>query len=586
MKNKVWQMVKPSLKGSWGWIILSTFLSLALVGANIVQPIIYGSLIDRVSEAVNQSFNPQQALVSVAGLLTMWAGFFLLAFVLSAVTDYVSWYATLNSMKRFSNFLYRIIIRHGVRWHSDHKSGEIIRRFDKASDGLWQIIFSTLQNLIPSLFSFTVVLIIGFFLHWQLTLLALSPIPLALLIGWLGLVKVKPKQKKVNKIWEKIYSYYSDNCSNIISIKTNTAEEASANKLQTSLNDVITKQAVIHKWWSILGAGQHSIDMIARILIFTSGVVFIVNGSLSIGTLITFLGFITYIYTPLNVILGWHIPQMVEGIVGLQRVQKWWETDPEIKEVENPITLKGVKDALRFKNVSFSYKKEEALKNVSFSVPAGSTVALVGESGSGKSTAASLICRLYDPIKGKIMIDDYDLRELSIESLRSNIGYVLQENLLFHDTIINNVRFARPKASKQDIIVACKEAQADDFIMKLPRGYNAVVGERGVKLSGGEKQRIVIARTLLKDPPILVLDEATSALDSKTEYELQKAMAAIMEDRTVVVIAHRLSTIMAADLILVFDKGRIVERGTHKELARSSKIYKNLWNLQAGGYLD
>ena len=277
---------------------------------------------------------------------------------------------------------------------------------------------------------------------------------------------------------------------------------------------------------------------------------------------------------------------MIEGYVGLQRVQKWIEMTPEIQEAKDAVELKGIKSALEFKNVSFSYKKEGALKNISFSVPAGSTVALVGESGSGKSTAASLVCRLYDPVNGKITIDDHDLRNLSIESLRSSIGYVLQENLLFHDSIINNVRFGRPKASKDDVIAACKEAQAHDFIMRLPKGYNSVVGERGVKLSGGEKQRIVIARTLLKDPPILVLDEATSALDSKTEHQLQEAMKAVMEDRTVIVIAHRLSTIMAADEILVFNKGRIVERGTHKQLARSSKIYKQLWNLQAGGYIE
>jgi ATP-binding cassette, subfamily B, beta-glucan exporter len=586
MKNKIWQMIKPSLKGSWGWFSLSMFVSLILVGANIIQPIIYGRLIDRVTQAVSQSLNTDQALSSVTGLLTLWAGFFLLSFLLSAASDYLNWYTTLSVMKRYTNNLYRVIVRLGVRWHDEHKSGDVIRRFDKAREGIWQLTHGTLQNLTPSLISIVMVLVIGFFLHWQLTLLALLPVPLALLIGWFGLNRVKPKQKKLNKYWEKIYSHYVDDYSNIVSIKTNTAEEISANNIEKRLTTTISKQAIIHKWWSILGAGQNSIDMIARIIIFTSGVVFIVNGSLSVGTLITFLGFITYIYTPLKVILGWHIPQMVEGMVGLQRVQKWQEMEPEIQEVKNPISLKGVKDALEFKNVSFSYKKEGALKNASFKVPAGSTVALVGESGSGKSTAASLICRLYDPVKGKITIDGHDLRNLSIESLRTSVGYVLQENLLFHDTIINNVRFGRPGASKEDVITACKEAQAHDFISKLPKDYGSVVGERGVKLSGGEKQRIVIARTLLKDPPILVLDEATSALDSKTEHQLQEAMTAVMEDRTVVVIAHRLSTIMAADEILVFNKGRIVERGTHKQLARSSKIYKQLWNLQAGGYQD
>jgi len=579
-------MVKPSLKGSWGWFCLSMLLSTIMVGSNIVQPVIYGRLIDQITNAVNQSQTIQTALTTVTPLLALWALFFITGLVVGALAGLVTWYATLSVMKKFANLLYRTIIRLGVRWHHDHKSGDLIRRFSKAWDGLWMIQDGILSTLFPSLLSLFAVLVIGFYLHWQLTLLALLPIPFAVWLGWIGIVKIRPRQKKVHKFWEKIYSLQSDNYANVVSVKTNVAEEVTANKIQRTLNTTIEKQTSITKWWIVLGTGQHSMDMIARIFIFVSGIFFIFDGSLTVGTLITFLGFITYLYTPISMILGYMVPKMIEGYVGLQRVQKWTEMTPEIQETENPITLKGVKSALEFKNVSFSYKKEKALKNITFSVPAGSTVALVGESGSGKSTAASLICRLYDPTNGKIMIDDYDLRDLSIESLRSNIGYVLQENLLFHDTIMNNVRFARPKASMPDIIAACKEAQAHDFIMKLSKEYNAVVGERGVKLSGGEKQRVVIARTLLKDPPILVLDEATSALDSKTEHDLQKAMAAIMEDRTVVVIAHRLSTIMAADQILVFDKGRIVERGTHKELARSSKIYKNLWNLQAGGYLD
>ncbi|MFH1433462.1 MAG: ABC transporter ATP-binding protein, partial [Candidatus Uhrbacteria bacterium] len=472
----------------------------------------------------------------------------------------------------------------GIRWHQDAKPGEILRRFDRAWNGLWHIQFSTVQSTVPSVLSFILVLVIGFFLHWQLTLIALLPVPLAVFVALTGSIKLSKLQDKINKKWEKIFSVTGDFFSNIVSIKTNTAEKRTTGKVMGLLQTALRRQLVMNKWWATLEAAQESFTVVARILIFVFGVIYVVNGSLSLGTLITFLGFTTFIYVPLQTVLGNELSRLTESYIGLNRIVPWWNLVPEIQEVEKPIKPKRVRGEIEFKNVSFSYKDEGAIRGVSFRVPAGSTTALVGESGSGKSTLAALINRLYDPSKGTILIDGHKLQDLSIQSLRSNIGYVLQENLLFHDTIMNNIRFAKPGASRDEVVSACKRAQAHDFISKLPMKYNSIVGERGVKLSGGEKQRVVIARTLLKDPPILVLDEATSALDSKTEHELQLALAEVMQDRTTVVIAHRLSTIMNADQILVFSNGRLAERGAHKQLSRFGKIYRELWSLQAGGY--
>jgi len=502
------------------------------------------------------------------------------------IGKYFGWATANKVINNFADSLYQKILRLGVRWHHDAKPGEIMRRFDRAWNGLWIIQHSAFRSIIPSTFSFVFVLCIGFYIHWQLTLVSLIPVPFAILLSLYSFRRLEKQQQKINKKWENIFAKIGDYFSNIVSVKTNTAEPRSRRDVLQTLRNALVKQLRINKWWASLESGQNGLTMVARIIIFIFGVYFVIDGSMTLGTLVTFLGFVNFIYIPLQAVLGYEIVHLTESYTGLSRVTPWWNLAPEIQEIEKPIQPKRIRGKIEFKNVSFSYRKEGALKNISFKVPAGKTIALVGESGSGKSTTAALINRLYDCKRGKILIDEHDIKDLSIKTLRSNIGYVLQENLLFHDTIYNNIKFGNPKASKKQVEAACRRAQAHHFIKKLPRGYSSIVGERGVKLSGGEKQRVIIARTLLKDPPILVLDEATSSLDSKTEYELQKALTEVMRDRTTVVIAHRLSTIMAADQILVFNKGRLVEHGTHKQLSKFGKIYRQLWKIQSGGYLS
>ncbi|MGZ9106941.1 MAG: ATP-binding cassette domain-containing protein, partial [Rhodoplanes sp.] len=239
------------------------------------------------------------------------------------------------------------------------------------------------------------------------------------------------------------------------------------------------------------------------------------------------------------------------------------------------------KGEIRFENVGFSYEKDRRiLRDVSFEVPAGKMVAIVGPSGAGKSTISRILFRFYDIQSGRVTIDGQDIRDVTQKSLRAAIGVVPQDTVLFNDTILYNIRYGRPDASDEDVVAAAKIAQIDEFVQTLPQGYKTMVGERGLKLSGGEKQRVAIARTLLKGPPILVLDEATSALDSHTEKEIQDALDRATKDRTTLVIAHRLSTIVHADNIVVLDKGELVEQGTHAELIAKGGLYASLWSRQ------
>jgi ATP-binding cassette subfamily B protein len=257
------------------------------------------------------------------------------------------------------------------------------------------------------------------------------------------------------------------------------------------------------------------------------------------------------------------------------------EEEAEVRDKPGAKPLVVSKGEIRFENVGFSYEKDRRiLRDVSFEVPAGKMVAIVGPSGAGKSTISRILFRFYDIQSGRVTIDGQDIRDVTQKSLRAAIGVVPQDTVLFNDTILYNIRYGRPDASDEDVVAAAKIAQIDEFVQTLPQGYKTMVGERGLKLSGGEKQRVAIARTLLKGPPILVLDEATSALDSHTEKEIQDALDRATKDRTTLVIAHRLSTIVHADNIVVLDKGELVEQGTHAELIAKGGLYASLWSRQ------
>ncbi|MDX1446871.1 ABC transporter ATP-binding protein, partial [Lishizhenia sp.] len=295
-----------------------------------------------------------------------------------------------------------------------------------------------------------------------------------------------------------------------------------------------------------------------------------------------FMGFIivfSQLLVPIQAVAK-NIGNMNKAKASQDRIDETLFTNEKILDPTSPQKMEGLKEKIRFNNISFAYKDEKVIKNVSFDIEKGRTVALVGESGSGKSTLADLLPRFYDVQSGQILFDDTDIRDFTLEDLRSQIGIVSQESILFNDTVASNIAFGMPNATKEEIIEAAKIANAHNFIMELEDGYETNIGERGNKLSGGQKQRVSIARAVLKNPPIMILDEATSALDTESEKQVQDALNKLMQNRTSLVIAHRLSTIKNADIILVLNKGEIVERGTHDELMQKEGFYHRLTSLQ------
>ncbi len=331
---------------------------------------------------------------------------------------------------------------------------------------------------------------------------------------------------------------------------------------------------------AVLNTGQAAIFTLGLTATMAMCAVGIRNGTNTVGDFVMINAMMIQLYQPLN-FMGMVYREIKQAIIDIERMFNILSRDPEIADKPDAKPLNIANGAIRFENVSFAYDKERPiLKGLSFEVPAGKTVAVVGPSGAGKSTLSRLLYRFYDIAGGRITIDGQDIRDVTQASLRAAIGMVPQDTVLFNDTIRYNIRYGRWDASDAEVEEAARLAQIDGFIRMAPKGYETEVGERGLKLSGGEKQRVAIARTILKSPPILLLDEATSALDSHTEREIQDALERVSRGRTTLVIAHRLSTIVGADEIIVIERGELVERGTHNELLAKGGLYASMWNRQ------
>jgi ATP-binding cassette subfamily B protein len=342
------------------------------------------------------------------------------------------------------------------------------------------------------------------------------------------------------------------------------------------------ERAAVKTYYSlgVLNSGQSLIFTAGMTLVMWLAARGVLAGTHTVGDFVMINAMMIQLYLPLN-FMGMIYREIKQGLVDLETMFALLEEAPEIKDKPGAKPLVVTRGTIRFENVSFSYDpKRRILDNVSFEVPAGRMVAIVGPSGAGKSTISRILFRFYDIESGRVTIDGQDIRDVTQKSLRAAIGVVPQDTVLFNDTVLYNIRYGRVEASEEEIRAAAELAQIDAFIRALPAGYDTMVGERGLKLSGGEKQRVAIARTILKGPPILMLDEATSALDSHTEKEIQDALDRVARNRTTLVIAHRLSTIVHADTIIVLERGRLVEQGTHAELIAKGGLYASLWNRQ------
>lgn len=479
--------------------------------------------------------------------------------------------------------VYAKVMRLPMGFFSEERKGDIIARMSGDVGEVENSITSSLDMLIKSPIMIILYFITLIATSWKLTLFTVLVLPaMVWLMGKVGR-KLKRQSLEAQGKWSDTMSQLEETLGGLRIIKAFIAEDRMinrftrcSNELRDAVNKVAMRQALAHPMSEFLGT-----ILIVSVLWFGGALILGHNSSLTAPTFIFYMVILYSVINPLKDFAkaGYNIPK---GLASMERVDKILKAENNIKEIPNPKPLTGMNDRIEFKDISFSYDgKREVLKHVNLTVPKGKTVALVGQSGSGKSTLVDLLPRYHDVQGGDITIDGTSIKDVRIADLRSLIGNVNQEAILFNDTFFNNIAFGVENATMEQVIEAAKIANAHDFIMEKPEGYNTNIGDRGGKLSGGQRQRVSIARAILKNPPILILDEATSALDTESERLVQEALERLMKTRTTIAIAHRLSTIKNADEICVLYEGEIVERGRHEELLELDGYYKRLNDMQA-----
>jgi len=566
----IWQYLKK-YKAKVYLITLIAFLG-SFIAAII--PYLYGYLVD--------------AVISKAVVFEIIIGFLLLWLILSLIGDW------LDRMASFRGYNIAVDVENDFRleitnhllylplsFHKNKKMGEIVQRVSRGADHLETIISNVVFSLGPRFLTVVIALVIMSFVEWRLTLLLFLILVLYSLVSIWKTRAIVKAQQKMNKAYEKSYGNLYDSIINIQTVKSFTREQKEEKR---AYRDFIINAGQQYKLflnsWRDLGAWQQAIFSTGFVLIFGIAIYFLNIEIITPGQLVMFIGYISLVYAPFGRLAN-DYRVIRTGLIVIKRSQKLLKIKQELYQKDKK-EFKNIKGSVEFQDISFGYQKNKnVLRDINFKVKSGQMVALVGESGVGKTTLIDLISRYYIPKQGKILIDNQDIAEVNLESLRKQIAIVPQEVTLFNDTIKNNIHYGRQNATEREIIEAAKIAHVHEFVNKFDKKYEQLVGERGIKLSTGQKQRVAIARAVLRNPSILILDEATSSLDSATEKLVQEALSKLIKGRTTFVIAHRLSTIQKANLILVLEKGRIIEEGDHQELINKGGVYKKLNQLQA-----
>ncbi len=576
-RGREWRVVPMLLPYLWEYkwrvVVALAFLITAKL-ANVAVPLVLKQIVD--------GLNPTQAMVALPlALLVAYGALRLSTTLFAELRDLVFVRVTQRAIRRIALSVFRHLHALSLRFHLGRQTGGVSRDIERGTRGVSTLLSYMLFSIIPVVLEFTLVAIVLFAkFDWRFAAVTFGAVAIYIAFTF-GITEWRMDiRRRANELDSRANTRAIDSLLNYETVKYFNNEEYEARRYDHNLREYEAAAVKTEASLGALNIGQSLIIAIAVTLLMILAAQGVVGGSLTLGDLVLINGLLIQLYIPLN-FLGMVYREIKQALADTDRMFRLLEQNREIEDRPEAIVLPGGPASVRFEHVDFSYDpKRQILHDVSFDVPAGSKVAVVGASGSGKSTLARLLYRFYDVSAGSLHINGVDIREVKQASLRAAIGIVPQDTVLFNDTIYYNIQYGRTDAERDEVIAAAKAAHIHDFIVSLPDGYEASVGERGLKLSGGEKQRVAIARAILKDPRILIFDEATSALDSKSEKAIQAELDRIAHGHTTLVIAHRLSTIMDADEILVMDHGRIVERGTHRELLRAQGSYAQMWALQ------
>jgi len=560
-------------------------IAIGLVIANLVvmafqfaEPVLFGRVINLLT--LSDTMTNKSVIHGAEALLAIWAGIGLLSIganiMLAVQAERLAHRNRLTAMARY----FRHVLSLPPAFHRERQSGRLMKMMLSGADGLFWMWLSFFREHLATLLATIVLLPLTIILNWQLAIALIVLVVVFCTFTILVISKTETAQRQVEGYHSTLAGTAQDALANVLVVQAFTRLSAEASNFRATGDLVLQKQFPVLNWWAVLSVVTSAASTITVITIFMIGTVLHLEGAASIGAIVSFMGFATLLIGRLTGAMGFisrlflQMPTLIDFFAIL-------DAESTILEKSAAPRLRVTAGDVRFESVSFEYVSGiPTVQNVSFTAKSGSVVALVGATGAGKSSTMALLQRYWDPTRGRITIDDQDIRNVTLDSLRSAIGVVFQDSLLFNRSIRENLLVGKPDATEAELHKACRMAEALDFIERQPNGFDTLIGERGVNLSGGQRQRLAIARAILKDPPILVLDEATSALDAATEARVGRALRALMVGRTSFIIAHRLSTIRDADEILVFEDGRIVERGSFAQLLAAGRNFAALVETQ------
>jgi ABC-type transport system involved in Fe-S cluster assembly fused permease/ATPase subunit len=577
----IWPTDRRDLKQR---VLLSFVLLLVAKLATIAVPFTFKWATDALVEAPEKAGGSSFLAWALAAPLLMTAGYGGMRILMAAFTqlrDGAFARVSMNAVRRLAIRTFEHVHLLSLRFHLERKTGGLTRVLERGRNAIETIVRMVILQLIPTIVE--VVMITGVLLYefdWRYVVVIVITVALYMWYTYLATEWRIGIRRKMNESDSDANTKAIDSLLNYETVKYFSAERRETERYDRSMARYEQSSVEAYVSLAVLNAGQAAIFTLGLTVTMALCALGIRAGTHTIGDFVMINAMMIQLYQPLN-FMGMVYREIKQAVIDIEQMFTLLGRDPEIKDKPGAEPLAVKSGTIRFEDVRFAYEPERPiLKGISFEVPAGRTIAIVGPSGAGKSTISRLLFRFYEVTGGRIVIDGQDIRDVTQASLRNAIGMVPQDTVLFNDTVRYNIRYGRWDASDAEVEQAAALAQIDAFIRSTPKGYDTEVGERGLKLSGGEKQRVAIARTILKGPPILLLDEATSALDSHTEKEIQDALDRVSMNRTTLVIAHRLSTIIGADEILVLDQGIIVERGTHHQLLLHGGLYASMWNRQ------
>ena len=578
----VWPADRPDLR----WRVVFALLALVVAKAiTLAVPIAYKQVVDWLTGHASGAGVANGSAIGLAALPAMLIIAYGVGRVLMVLFAQFRdiWFTVVaqHAVRELAIKTFRHLHALSLRFHLERRTGGLSRVIERGVNGVDTIVRMAVLNSIPTAVELLMISgLVAYYFGWIYVLVVLATV---LLYVWFTFVASERRiaiRRDMNDSDTEAHSKAVDSLLNYETVKYFGNEELEAKRFDASIARYVKAAIRTYTSLGVLNTGQAIIFTIGTVICMLLAARDVTRGTLTVGDFVMINAILMQLYVPLN-FMGMVYREIKQGLIDIETMFALLHEPAEIVDRPGAKTLRVRKGEIKFENVSFAYDPERPiLKNVSFEVPAGKMVAIVGPSGAGKSTISRILFRFYEISRGKVLIDGQNIRDVTQASLRAAIGMVPQDTVLFNDTIEYNIRYGKPDASSAEVRQAARLAQIHEFIVTLPQGYDSLVGERGLKLSGGEKQRVAIARTILKSPPILMLDEATSALDSHTEKEIQDALERVAENRTSLVIAHRLSTVVHADNVIVLDHGEIVEHGTHLELLAKGGLYASLWARQ------